>query len=183
MRRTLILSFLVAFVALTGVGQVRTAHATEVGYSRKLGLGLMLGDNTGFTGKFWVGPTNAIDFGLGFYSVGWGNRCYTDQGGTHCNNYTAYTLVGDYLWQANIVRGTAQLDWHLGVGGKFTGGNYWDYNHGSHGWNMGPRGLIGLDLMFQNPSFLEIFLEVSPVLFLFDTAFFMDADVGVRFFF
>jgi len=180
MRRTLVfIGLLAALVA----GWNGTARATEVGYSRKFGLGFMLGDPTGFSGKVWVGPTNAIDFGLGFYSYGWGNRCYDDANGHHCNSYSSYDIISDYLWQSNIVRGSAQLDWHLGLGGKLSGSNYWDNNHGGHGWNAGPRGSIGLDLMFQNPSFLEIFFEVAPVFYLFDPVFLVDAAVGVRFYF
>ena len=100
-----------------------SAQATEVGYNRKFGLGVVLGAPTGFTGKAWVAPTNAIDFGLGFYGYGFANRCFTDgNGNTVCNRggYNWATLNVDYLWQSNIVRGQAQLDWHLGAGGRAT---------------------------------------------------------------
>lgn len=162
----------------------RPAAATEVGYSRKFGLGFMLGEPTGLSGKVWVGPTNAIDFGLGFFSYGWGNRCYTDNNNVqHCNGYTAYDVIGDYLWQSNIVRGSAQLDWHLGIGGKISGGDYWRYREDGHDWSVGVRGSIGLDLMFQNPNFLEIFFEIAPVLYLIPTFMAPDAALGVRFYF
>ena len=176
---TLVLA--VVFAAAFGA---RAAHATEVGYSRKFGLGFMLGEPTGLSGKVWVGPTNAIDFGLGFFSYGWGNRCYTDNNHVeHCNGYTAYDVIGDYLWQSNIVRGTAQLDWHLGIGGKISGGDYWRYREDGHDWSVGVRGSIGLDLMFQNPNFLEIFFEIAPVLYLIPTFMAPDAALGVRFYF
>ena len=46
-------------------GTARTSNETDVGYTRKFGLGFMVGDPTGLTAKLWLGPTNAIDFGLG----------------------------------------------------------------------------------------------------------------------
>ena len=61
------------------------AHSTEVGYSRKYGVGAVVGDPTGLSGKIWVGPTNAIDMGLGFYGYGYRGRCFRDrEGRTGC---------------------------------------------------------------------------------------------------
>ena len=36
--------------------------------------------------------------------------------------YNNGTFNMDYLWQSNIVRGQAQLDWHVGAGGRASGG-------------------------------------------------------------
>ena len=103
MKRTI----LTALAAMSFLAVVAgSASATEVGYNRKFGLGVVLGAPTGFTGKAWVAPTNAIDFGLGFYGYGFANRCFTDgNGNTVCNRggYNWATLNVDYLWQSNIV--------------------------------------------------------------------------------
>jgi spore germination protein YaaH len=34
-------------------------------------LGGVVGDPTGLSGKLWLGPTNAIDLGVGFYGYSW----------------------------------------------------------------------------------------------------------------
>jgi hypothetical protein len=68
-----------------------------------------------------VGRGNALDFGLGFWSYGWGCRRRGDAPRV-CDNYGAFDLVTvnvDYLWQDGIVAGTgASLDWHIGGGGR-----------------------------------------------------------------
>ena len=65
MKRTLFTTFAAALL-LAVVGQ--SAQATEVGYSRKFGLGVVIGDPTGLSAKVWIAPTNSLDFGLGFWS-------------------------------------------------------------------------------------------------------------------
>jgi hypothetical protein len=58
-----------AAVVLMALGAwTAPAHATEVGVERQYGVGLMLGDPTGLSGKAWVSRTNAIDAGLGAYA-------------------------------------------------------------------------------------------------------------------
>ena len=180
MKRT-ILTALAAMSLLAAIAG--SANATEVGYSRKFGLGVEVGAPTGLTGKAWVGPTNAIDFGLGFYGIGYANRCFTDNNGVvQCNRggYNWGTLNVDYLWQSNIVRGQAQLDWHVGAGGRAT----WIGNCSGDCARIGPRGAIGLDLMFNNPSFLEVFFEVALVLNVVPGIWLdVEGGLGVRFYF
>ena len=73
MKRT-ILTALFAVSLLAAIGG--KADATEVGYGRKFGLGVVIGDPTGLTAKWWIAPTNALDFGLGFWGYGVNNRCF-----------------------------------------------------------------------------------------------------------
>jgi len=165
------------------VGVAGSAKATEVGYSRKFGLGFEIGAPTGFSGKAWIGPTNALDFGLGFYGYGVADRCFVDNNGnTVCGRggWNWATTNVDYLWQSNIVRGQAQLDWHVGVGGRVT----WIGNCSGDCVRLGPRAPIGLDLMFQNPGFLEVFFELAPVLNVVPGVWFdIEGGLGVRFYF
>jgi len=58
MKKTL-LATLAAAMLLAVAGQ--SANATEVGYSRKFGLGIVIGDPTGLSAKLWVGQTNALE--------------------------------------------------------------------------------------------------------------------------
>src|SRR5262245_49852717 len=119
MRRTLPLTLvMVAFSSLAA----SAAGATDVGYSRKFGLGLMLGDPTGLTAKYWVAQKNALDFGIGFASYGYRARdCWTDSlGRVRCDRYGyGHTSLNvDYLWHPSVLaRGSVELDWHIGVGG------------------------------------------------------------------
>src|SRR6478609_9606016 len=99
------------------------ARATEVGYSRKYGLGAVVGDPTGLSGKIWVGQTNAIDAGLGFYGYGaYRGGCFRDRDGrTVCDRRygNSSSVHVDYLWESKLATpGKVQLDWHIGAGGR-----------------------------------------------------------------
>ena len=175
MKRFAVTAFLV--LALAGAWG-RSAHATEVGYTRHFGLGVALGDPTGIVAKLWLSSTNALDFGFGFQRYGL-NRC--DAVGRNCDYaYRDYSFNVDYLWQSNLVKGQAQLDWHVGVGGRlyFVGDNRYE-----HDVDMAVRAPIGLDLMFRNPGFLEIYLEVAPALYLIPLDLGLEGGLGVRFYF
>jgi len=179
MRRTLITAFVAAILL---AGAVRTAEATEVGYGRKFGLGFVLGDPTGLSAKWWLGPTNSLDAGLGFWGYGVNDSCWVQNGVTHCERfgYHAGTLNLDYLWQSNIVRGQAQLDWHIGVGGR----TIWFGGCTGDCFDLAARMPVGLDLMFANPSFLEVFFELAPALYVVPAFWFdIEGGLGVRFYF
>jgi hypothetical protein len=179
MKRTLLTIFAAAGL-LAVVGPA--AHATEVGYSRKIGVGVEIGDPTGLSAKLWVSPTNALDFGLGFWTYGNG-ACFTDQNGNEqCGafGHTNGTFNMDYLWQSNIIRGTAQLDWHVGGGGRMV----WWGGCQSNCIAIAARAPIGLDLMFANPNFLEVFFELAPSFWIVPGVDFgIDGGIGVRLFF
>ena len=181
MKRT-ILTALAAALLFTAVA--RSAQATEVGYGRKFGLGLVLGDPTGLTAKLWIAPTNALDFGLGFWGYGVNDRCFQNgNGSVTCGNYgySNGTFNMDYLWQSNIVRSTAQLDWHVGVGGRAL---WWGGGCANNCFGIAARGPIGLDLMFNNPGFLEVFFELAPAFyFVPGFGFAIEGGLGVRFYF
>jgi hypothetical protein len=167
-----------AVVCASGV-----ARATEVGYSRQYGVGAVVGDPTGLSGKIWVGQTNAIDLGVGFYGYGYRGGCFTDRDGRlvcdHRTGYGSTSVHADYLWESKLVAGSkAQLDWHIGAGARalFIGDPC-----GSGCWDVGVRGPIGLDLTFTQPSFLEVFIEIAPAVYLVPGAFFaMEGGLGVR---
>jgi len=179
MKRSAVIT-LTAALLLLGVGT--SAHATEVGYNRKFGLGFILGDPTGITGKYWISGTNALDFGLGFtdYGFGYGN-CYVDnQGFQHCSGYYDTSVNIDYLWQSKLVRSGAQLDWYIGLGGRayFLGDRNYRY-----GIDFAARAPIGLALMFTNPSFLELFFEIAPAIRFLPPHGALDGGLGARFYF
>ena len=173
MRRKLVFTCLAS--ALLGIVASQPAHATEVGYSRTFGLGFELGDPTGFVGKYWVSKTNALDFGIGFWGYSWG---YCNEHNPCNAGYQNYSFHLDYLWQSNLVKSTAQLDWHIGAGARaFLLGD----PCASGCWDVGVRAPIGLDLTFARPSFLEVFIEIAPALYAVPAMFLaVEGGLGVR---
>jgi hypothetical protein len=154
-----------------------SASATEVGRGRDLGLGFAFGSPTSLVGKYFVGPGNALDFGLGFWSYGW--RC-SRADGRFCSGDRAFDLVSinvDYLWQEPIVAGPgANLDWHIGAGGRV-----W---LGGDDFAAAARMPLGIDLTFRRPDFLEVFLEVAPAVYVVPNINLdIEAFLGVRFYF
>lgn len=160
------------------------SHATEVGNQRTFGLGFAIGTPTSLVGKWFIGPGQAIDFGLGFTSYGYG--CWNGRRYVNCNSrYRQVGIHADYLWQDNLIYDKVTLDWHIGVGGRlwFLDDEYYGPD-GSGAVAAAARMPVGLDLMFNKPSFLELYFEVAPSLYLtprVDMSF--EAVLGVRFYF
>jgi hypothetical protein len=181
MLRTAALAVAIAVVACAG----GVARATEVGYSRQYGIGAVVGDPTGLSGKVWLGQTNAIDLGVGFYGYGYRGGCFHDRDGrTICDRrygYGSTSVHADYLWESKLVGGNGgkiQLDWHVGAGVRtvFLGDPC-----GSGCWDVGVRAPIGLDLTFNQPSFLEVFVEIAPAFYVAPATFLaMEGGLGVR---
>lgn len=182
MRRVIFAAFL-GLTSLLLAG--RPARATEVGNARSFGLGVAVGAPTSIVGKLFLSSSDALDFGLGFYTWGhrYGDDCWDEKGRHYDCDYRFdhFTINVDYLWQDNLARGTAKLDWHIGAGGRlwlFSGDRYHDHAA------LAARMPIGLDLTFDRPSFLEVFLELAPALYILPG---LDLDIealiGVRFYF
>jgi hypothetical protein len=174
------------------VGTGGPASATEVGGGRNFGLGLGVGTATSLVGKFFLASDTALDFGVSF----WRHRsgCWQDRRGVLvCDGYAdsyrygSFGLHADYLWQATLLRRTAKLDWHLGAGARYWHWDYDDYYYqyyrDSHS-ALAARMPAGLDLTFIRPSFLELYVEAAPTLFI---APFVDLDMeaflGARLYF
>jgi hypothetical protein len=83
----------------------------------------------------------------------------------------------DYLWQDPIVAGSAaNLDWHIGAGGRI-----W---LGDGSFSAAARMPVGLDLTFRKPSFLEVYLELAPAVYIVPGLYLdLEAMLGVRFYF
>ncbi|MDZ4693779.1 MAG: hypothetical protein SGI86_01435 [Deltaproteobacteria bacterium] len=169
-------SVIILLVLVSSVAS-SSAQATEVGRGRDFGLGLALGSPSGIVGKVFAGPTEALDFGLGFRNYGY--RCNHRHG---CGN-EQLSVHADYLWQNNLLmEGNVVLDWHIGVGGRVW---FYDYNdNNDNDLAVAARMPIGIDLMFRRPSFLEVFLEIGPSLWVVPGLYLnLDSALGVRFYF
>jgi hypothetical protein len=132
------------------------SHAQQSGF----GLGLMVGEPTGVSVKYWMSPWSAID-GAFAWSL--------DKNGK-------IQVHADYLWHnyeiISVIKG--KLPIYYGIGGRllFAKDNI-----------AGIRGVVGLDYLFAS-SPLDIFLELVPIL---DLAPKVDFDfngaIGIRYYF
>jgi len=158
------------------------ASATEVGTARPFGLGLQAFEPTAVIGKLFLDRSNALDFGVGFWGYG---RCYNANGPYYCDRTNQFfSLHFDYLYEQTLVQSAVvRLDWHAGGGGRLVFHSYVDSN-GTRDVALFARAPIGLDLTFRTPSWLEVYLEVAPGLWVFPPiAFDIDIGLGARAYF
>ena len=151
--------------------------------NKTFGLGLELGEPSGLTGKVFVSPKAAIDFGIGY---AYENYYYDD--GLH--------IYGDFLFHPTVLAHADAFELPFYIGG---GLRYWDFDFCDrqglctyHGSALGIRVPIGIDFDF-NRAPIDIFLQIVPTIdFLRDdyydyyrdrTHLAVDASVGVRFWF
>jgi len=128
---------------------------------RDFGLGLVLGEPTGVSGKIWLGRTTALDG-----AVAWSTGRDDD-----------LQLQGDYVWHDfglfDVDRGALPL--YYGVGGRIR------TNRGSD--RLGVRFPVGLAYIFAGSRF-DAFMEAAPTLDLAPrTDVELAAGIGVRYFF
>ncbi len=145
-----------------------TAHATEVGMQRKVGVGLVAGSAPGVTAKIWTSSTSAVDLGVGF---GLGNFACS-QRFNPCGSRSSFNL--DYLWQSG--HGPRDvLSLHIGLGARFW---FWDYGNGTGDFQIAGRMPIGLDLYAF--KWLEVYGEITPSLAFGPSIFFFEGAIGGR---
>jgi hypothetical protein len=181
------------FFALSMMFAIALAHSADArprpkGFGGKsfeanktFGLGLELGEPSGITGKYFLSPSGAIDFGLGYI---YGHYYAGD--GLH--------VYADYLWHPLVLASAApfELPFYIGLGGRF-----WSFDYGCEpngrncaydGAAFGVRVPLGLDLDFNNVP-LDIFFQIVPTLDFYrhyrdrDLYLGIDASIGVRFWF
>lgn len=139
---------------------------------RGFGMGLILGEPTGFSAKLWTSKQNAFDFGFGV-SLG-GDRIkykgdYDKTGRVHFHM--------DYLWHSfNAISSTERLPLYYGIGGRFNSGAGYE-------GSLGVRGVFGI-AWFPHATPIDVFLELVPVFQVTPlTGLGIDAGVGIRYFF
>ena len=124
------------------------------------GLGLIAGNPTGISFKYFTSTTTAIDA-----AAAWS---FSDE----------WVLIhSDYLWHnfGDIAVDKGQLPWYYGLGGWVA--------FGEDDVFAGGRVPVGLEYLFAGND-IDVFLEVAAGLSVVpDTDFYVDAAIGVRFFF
>ena len=117
----------------------------------------MIGDPTGLSAKLWIAPTNALDFGLGFWGYGVNNRCVNND----CSTATA-TATARSTWttSGSPTSSVVRLSW-TGTSASAAGPIWWG-GCNNNCFELSARApAAGLDLMFNNPAFIEVFFELA----------------------
>jgi hypothetical protein len=140
---------------------------------KNFGFGVMVGDPTGLTVKFWTQRTNALVIDVG-------------------GSYFGSPRIGlDYLWHfnafnSNVAKLYAGFGGALGIGeGKgfyYANDNGRFYFRSDNGLGLGVRGVFGVNFIPRTTP-LEFFLEVGVLVGLtpnFGSA--LDTGLGIRFY-
>jgi|ERR1017187_2750820 hypothetical protein len=135
------------------------SQAQDKGY----GIGIILGEPSGLSGKYWLNSTNALDFGLGFSF-------------TNFNN-SRIQLNCDYLWNNyNLLKTSEKFVIYYGPGIKILTG-------GSNDAKLGVRGVAGVGWFIKDAP-LDVYFEIAPVVYLIPgTILKIDGGIGARYYF
>lgn len=126
------------------------------------GLGIMLGEPTGLSAKYWLNETNALDFGLG-YPLTYSN--------------SSVSLHADYLYHLpDAIKSIYRFPVYYGFGVRMIFVDQGDNT-------LGARGVAGIAWLSDDYP-IDVFLEAAPVFVLFPkTALHLDIAIGARYYF
>jgi hypothetical protein len=146
-------------ILLIAIGLLIAAQVS-VSQEKKFGLGLMFGEPTGLSAKYWNSASTAFDFGLGFGLAGGEND---------------FHMHADYVWHSfSAIGSTERFPVYYGLGGSVGGG---------HGSTLAARGVLGIAWMSRE-SPIDIFLEFVPAWQLAPSMdIILQGGVGIRYFF
>jgi hypothetical protein len=139
---------------------VLVSLSTVKAQSSGVGLGLIVGEPTGISFKYWTGSTTAIDAALAWSFVDGG----------------AFHIHGDYIFHNMrlITVPEGMLPFYYGIGARIKTAD---------DTRLGVRVPLGLAYLFSNAP-VDIFLEIVPILDLTPkTDFAINAALGARYFF
>lgn len=154
MKRIILISILLTVVLFS------SANARTGG---NFGLGIIVGEPTGLSGKLWMSGRSAVDGG-----VSWS---FTDNASFH--------LHADYLLHnfALIEMERGSLPLYFGIGGRIK------FAEGDRDDKISIRIPVGLDYLFEAAP-LDVFIELVPMLDLApDTDFDFAGGLGFRYYF
>ena len=128
--------------------------------SNGIGVGLIVGEPTGISGKYWTGSTTAFDAGLAWSFI----------------DENAFQIHADYIFHNMrlITIPDGKLPFYYGIGARLKTATK---------IQLGVRVPLGLAYLFQNAP-IDIFIEVVPILDLIPkTDFQISVALGARYFF
>lgn len=137
---------------------VNISKAQDKGF----GLGIMIGEPTGLSAKYWTSSTNAFDFGLAYSFV---------------QKFSAVSIHADYLYHDfNVIKSDYRLPIYYGFGARIRFVNNSDNA-------LGARGVVGIAWLNHKLP-LDVFFEVVPVFNLIpSTSLNLDIALGARYYF
>jgi hypothetical protein len=132
------------------------------GQDKGFGLGIMIGEPTGLSAKYWLGAENALDFGLAYSFI---------------RKKSALSLHADYLFHNyDLIKSAERFPVYYGFGGRLhavSGGSAW----------LGARGVAGIAWLSRELP-IDVFLEVAPIFnILPETSLHFDVALGARYYF
>jgi hypothetical protein len=149
------------YAVLLSIALTLTGTTLLFPQERGLGLGIIIGEPTGFSGKYWLNDDNAVDFGLGYSFV-------------HPHN--ALSIHGDYMFHLpSLIKSELNLPVYYGFGGRV-------HLSSSDVPYIGTRGVIGIEWIPANLP-IDTFLEIAPVFNIFaQTSLHLDMAFGCRYY-
>lgn len=166
MRRLMYLSLMLGLVVMASGAKAQSANT--------LGLGVILGSPTGFTGNYMLSEDRSIDAALAY-----------DLDDDH-----DFHIHADYLFRnpESLYLEDFAMGWYWGPGVKFRSHDHDHHHHGhhhghDHDYDFGPRVVAGLNHMFDKAP-VEIFAESSIYMSVVpDTDSDLDIGIGARYYF
>jgi hypothetical protein len=130
-----------------------------IAQSNGFGLGIILGEPTGLSAKYWTSSNTAFDFGLGYSFL----------------KNSKFHLHADYLFHIkNLSHTTENISFYYGPGARLRVDN--DKSR------LGIRFNVGLVWIPKNAP-IDVFLEIAPLMDVIpETKFYVNGGVGVRYF-
>lgn len=153
---------------LIGMLALLVVPAAEVQAQRSgAGLGIIVGEPTGLSAKFWQSRRAAVDFAAAWSFEG----------------DDAFHLHGDVIWHKfdlfNVDEG--DLAFYYGIGARV---RFYGDNDDEDDVDLGLRIPLGLDYMFGGGTPLDLFFELVPILELTpETDVSLNASLGLRYWF
>lgn len=162
-------AFILGFVLLVvSIGSwAAPAAAADVG-SRTWELGVILGEPTGLSAKYWLSPNTAFDLGAAW--------SFGDDGHFH--------IHGDYLYHNfDIFKvDSGSLPLYFGIGGRIRFDDD-DSGHENDGTRVGLRLVLGLEYLVEAYP-MSVFFEIAPIVDLApETVGSMNGGLGIRYVF
>jgi len=168
MRRIYVI-ILLCFVTVSTVYTQDFPRAEGIQPARGVfGMGLIIGEPTGLSGKYWLGSDRAIDFALG------------------ASLFTDFRAHVTYLYHIDVFD-EQRVPLYYGIGGSIAGRTGRVAEFGSDRRRdrvgLGIRGAIGVSYLVPTAPF-DLFIEFGSVLIVFPPAALdIDLSIGMRYYF
>ncbi|MBU0475435.1 MAG: hypothetical protein KKF62_14905 [Bacteroidetes bacterium] len=137
---------------------------TKISFAQEsgLGVGIILGEPTGLSGKYWLDESTAADFGIATGLFG---------------ENAGFSLHADYLYHnKNLVQLEYKLPVYYGFGVRMR------FPTKSQ-LNLGVRGVVGI-MLFIKQYPMDVFFEIAPSFRLLPTTGLnLDLAIGTRYYF